>query len=115
PIAATPHVFVLMRRTLLSRSCLRGPVRCPRGTLARPPDGSPESRRIARVRSHRQAPQELAGKPRRAVFTVGCYPFCRETSMASKNVVEKRGVVEFTKPPKETTPPWKREPTPREK
>ena len=35
--------------------------------------------------------------------------------MASKNVVEKRGVVEFTKPPKETTPPWKREPTPREK
>jgi len=31
--------------------------------------------------------------------------------MASKNVVEKRGVVEFTKPPKEATPPWKREPT----
>jgi len=67
------------------------------------------------VRSHRQAPQELTGKPPRAFFTVVCYPSSRETSMASKNVVEKRGVVEFTKPPKEATPPWKREPTPREK
>ena len=30
--------------------------------------------------------------------------------MASSHPVEKRGVVEFKKPPKETTPPWKRGP-----
>ncbi len=29
--------------------------------------------------------------------------------MAGSNPVEKKGVVEFKKPPKETTPPWKRE------
>jgi hypothetical protein len=32
--------------------------------------------------------------------------------MAGKNVVEKRGVVEFTKPPKNQTPPWKRQASP---
>src|SRR5262245_40742910 len=65
-----------------------------RKTLAGPPDGCPESRRIARVRGHRQAPKGHRQAPKRSSRWFATLP-----SIAGDEHGQQEQEVEFTAPP----------------